>query len=546
MHIEQLDEGQKTLCSTLRIEAEDVESISGRKVNDLMFYDVKLIAKFEPCPDCGNASVPPKINKYVAKRIDHSVLAGMKCVLVYHARRYQCPICGRTYYEPNPFVFKKQKISVQTVINVLNDLKDPAVTFTATAVRNGISPTTAASIFDMHVNIPRQTLPTILEIDEVYAFKHKELGSKYVCVMYDFVNKKPVDLLPSRTKKCLTAFFKEIPLKERENVQVVCTDMWEDYRWASKTFLKHSIHAVDRFHISKNINDSADAVRRRLMARCPRKSADGHGKNPDYYLYKSWNWVLWRRDSDIDSDGKPLFATDREGKYNSVLGGTFNYYQIRKKLLDLSPELKEAWVLKESLITFYEGNTKKEAEEKFPALVQTFRKSSVEEMRKFGKTLAEWRVEILNSFDIQDVSYGIDPATGEVSAHGIRPTTGALERRNGVLKLLRKSACGYTNWPRFRNRGMYVLMPDTEYRISPLEAATRSDQKKREEYMAVAEKRQKEIEQYNQTLEKNTSTKTEKKPDRKRKRKQAAVKEVIPETNAISYSAGKKGGNQNV
>ena len=196
------------------------------------------------------------------------------------------------------------------------------------------------------------------------------------------------------------------------------------------------------------------------------------------------------------------------------------------------------------LITFYEGNTKKEAEKKFPALVQMFRRSSTEEMRKFGKTLAGWRNEVINSFDIEDVSYGIDPATGEVSAHGIRPTTTALERRNAILKLLRRSACGYTSWPRFRNRGMYVLMPDTEYRISPLEAARRADEQKRKEYMDAVEKRQKEIELYNQTLQKNTVENDEKKPEGKRK--QTIVKEEIPETSAISYSAGRKGGNKNV
>lgn len=543
MHIEQLDEGQESLCSALRIEAEDIEFIQGRKVADLMMYDVRLIPKFEPCPRCGNKDVPPKINKYVKKEINHSVLTDMKCVLVYHARRYQCQICNRTYYEDNPFVFKNQKITVKTVNNVLNDLKDPAVTFTATAARNNIAPTTAASIFDTHVNIPRQPLPEILEIDEVYAFKHKELQSKYVCVMYDFRERKPVDLLPARTKKCLSAFFEAIPQEERDNVKVVCTDMWDDYRWASRTYLRQSVHAVDRFHIAKNILEAADAVRRRLMKKCPRKGTAGKGKNQDYYLYKSWNWVLWRRDSDIDSDKKPLFATDREGRYNGVLRGTFNYYQIREKLLDLSPELREAWSLKERLITFYEGNTKEDAEKEFPALVQQFLQSPVEEMQKFGKTLTEWRIEILNSFDIQDVGYEIDHATGEVSPQGIRPTTAALERRNGLLKLLRRSACGYTCWKRFRNRGMYILMPDTKDRLSPLEAAKRADQKKRKEYMDSVEKRKKEIEKYNKALEEKASKEAEKKPSKKRK--QAAAEDVIPETNAISYSAGKEG-NSNV
>ena len=114
-----------------------------------------------------------------------------------------------------------------------------------------------------------------------------------------------------------------------------------------------------------------------------------------------------------------------------------------------------------------------------------------------------------------------------------------------MLKLLRKSACGYTSWSRFRNRGMYILMPDTDYRISPAEAARRADQQKRQNYMTAAEMRQKEIEQYNQSLEERAKPpKDEKKPDSKRN--QAAVKDVVPETNAISYSAGKKGENQNV
>lgn len=543
MHIEQLDEREKALCEALRLEAEDIESISVRKEGTQLMCHVKLIPRFEPCPCCGCADVQPKINKYVRKNIEHSALKGIKCILVYYARRYQCEICGTTYYEANPFVFKKQKISSLTVTNVLKELKDPGVTFTAAAASNNISATSAASIFDAHVNIPRQQLPAILEIDEVYAFKHKELQSKYVCVLYDFTGKKPVDLLPARTRKCLSAFFEAIPLEERNNVKVVCTDMWDDYLWASKTYLKNSRHTVDRFHISKNINECADAVRRRLMSKCPRKSTDGSERNPDYYLYKSWNWLLWRRDGDLDSDKEPLFAVKRKGQYNTVLKGTFNYYQIREKLLSLSPELKEAWDLKESLITFYEGNTKKEAEEKFPALVDRFQKSSVEEMKTFGKTLGKWRKEILNSFDIQDVSYEIDPTTGEVSAHGIRPTTGALERRNGILKLLKKSACGFTNWSRFRNRGMYVLMPDTECLLTPLEAARRADQEKRKEYMDAAEKRRTEVVKYNEEMKKKASIEEEKKTSKKGKK--AHAMDVIPEANAISYSAG-KGGNSNV
>ncbi|WP_420838368.1 helix-turn-helix domain-containing protein, partial [Allobaculum mucilyticum] len=67
------------------------------------------------------------------------------------------PVCNRTWYELNPFVFKKQRISVSTVICVLEEMRDPAVTFTSVAKRYNLSPTTVQHIFDDHVQIPKAT-----------------------------------------------------------------------------------------------------------------------------------------------------------------------------------------------------------------------------------------------------------------------------------------------------------------------------------------------------------------------------------------------------
>jgi transposase len=74
-----------------------------------------------PCPDCHNEDV--KIKGYELKRINYGVLADRKLILIYRARRYICPVCRRTFYEPNPFCFKAMKISAMTVKNVLRDLK---------------------------------------------------------------------------------------------------------------------------------------------------------------------------------------------------------------------------------------------------------------------------------------------------------------------------------------------------------------------------------------------------------------------------------------
>lgn len=74
-------------------------------------------------------------------------------------------------------------------------------------------------------------------------------------------------------------------------------------------------------------------------------------------------------------------------------------------------------------------------------------------------------------------------------------------------------------------------MPDTDQRISSMEAARRSDQKRREQYLQAAEKRREEIEEYNKALaEKAIGKKKENKP------MPAAEREEVPVSNAVSYS----------
>ena len=56
--------------------------------------------------------------------------------------------------------------------------------------------TTVASIFDSHVDIRRNPLSEMINFKEVYALKFE--SSKYVCVLLDFKNQTPIDVLSSR------------------------------------------------------------------------------------------------------------------------------------------------------------------------------------------------------------------------------------------------------------------------------------------------------------------------------------------------------------
>ena len=82
------------------------------------------------------------------------------------------------------FVATEHSISKLTIINVLNELKEYNSTFSSAAKHNNISSTQAEAIFDDYVNIPRQTLPRVICIDEIYSKTSRK--NKYSCLLLDF------------------------------------------------------------------------------------------------------------------------------------------------------------------------------------------------------------------------------------------------------------------------------------------------------------------------------------------------------------------------
>ena len=238
-----LSRAKNDILSLFNLESEDIQDIGYMNTNNMAIVQISLRANYPPCPDCGNEDV--KIKGYELKKINHSILTDRKCLLHYKARRYVCPVCKHTYYEHNPFVFSSMRISALTVQNVLKDLKKQTETFTSVGQRYNISPTSAASIFDQHVSLPRLPLPEYMSIDEVYAFHHKGEDSKYVFMMIDFKTGNPIDILPSRKLDYLRSYYLSIPEEERKNVKMVATDMYKEYRTLVREMFRSAVHTVD-------------------------------------------------------------------------------------------------------------------------------------------------------------------------------------------------------------------------------------------------------------------------------------------------------------
>jgi len=466
---------QKNILVLFNLEEENVESTSFRSENDQVFVAVTLCNTHPPCPACGCEHT--HVKGYVLKVINHSLLQDRKTLIEYHARRYQCPVCHRTYYEHNPFVHSSMKISALTVRNVLENLKKSTETFASVAQRHYISPTTAASIFDRHVSMARLPLPELMCWDETYAFHHKGEDSKYVFVILDFITLDPVDILPSRRKDYLTNYFSRIPKEERDKVKMIATDMYDEYRRVIRDMFPDCLHCVDHYHVIQDLNRKVDRIRVRVMKSVPKYITDTRQMTNEYYLLKKFNWLIYKRPDTTetckDEYGakvkKALFDPGRERKYNRKLERMLNYYDIRELLRGIHPDLKNAWLLKDEVIDFYTDNTHDTAPDALKALIRKFNESDIKEMNEFAGLLRRWSDEIINSFIVVDHQYSVDKETGHVAVSDRHLNTGLLENRNSIIKCIKKNANGYQNWERFRNRCLYVLRKDAVPSLNPIE-----------------------------------------------------------------------------
>ena len=112
------------------------------------------------------------------------------------------------------------------------------------------------------------------------------------------------------------------------------------------------------------------------------------------------------------------------------------------------PELKRAWMLKESFRAWYKETDRGRAEERLGLLEERIASDSLPEFKELLHTFTNWRKEILNYFDY-------------------RITNGFVEGKNNRIKTIKRMAYGYRNMDNFRLR-ILATNPGCGSRVSHL------------------------------------------------------------------------------
>ena len=362
--------------------------------------DIEMELKPHNCPCCGTAI--RTTHDYRQQKIKEIPAFGKHILLHLRKRRYRCPHCGKRFYEENSFLPKYHRMTNRLCAYVIQQLTDVR-SFSNVAREVNLSVSTVIRIFDLVQYAPGK-LPSVLSIDE---FKGNTDREKYQCIITDPVSRRILDILPSREKHRLTAYFKGF---DRSQTKYFVSDMWSTYADISDTFFKNATFVVDKYHYIRQVIWAFEAARKEVQKQL----------SPSRRKYFKRSRTLLNKRYD--------FLTNEQKQQVDIM-------------LYTSEMLSNAYWLKESFLKILDCTNSSGARKQLSNWVMAASNSKIKRFSDCANTMVHWSVGILNSFDC---TY----------------TNGFTEGCNNKIKVLKRNAFGYRNFNRFRNRILHIFNHD--------------------------------------------------------------------------------------
>lgn len=179
-------------------------------------------------------------------------------------------------------------------------------------------------------------------------------------------------VLADRKQQTVAHFFQSIPIHLRQTIERVCCDMYQGFVSAVRQQLPEAKIVVDRFHVAKAYRNCADTVRKREVKRL-RETLP----KQEYDCIKGAMWAFRKRSENLKESER----------------------QLLERLFAYSPELKQAYNLREELTQIFERHyTKTGAKCAIRAWCKRVLKSEIKEFDRFLTTIDNWMDEITNYF----------------------------------------------------------------------------------------------------------------------------------------------------
>ncbi len=358
-------------------------------------YRVEKKQKHAFCSKCGVLSETLYDQRLV--RIKDAPIRGRLILLSIRKRRFFCKECKKPFMESISGIKKRRRTTERYRSSLLwacENFSDLKRVKRAYKCSNAFLYSALHEQLDLKVRMNRYPWPKTIGIDE-HSFQKRRPGSiPYVTLIVDYVNKKPFDLVDSKTGLRLKEKLASIP--GRNNVKNVVLDLCDPFKNFARDFFPNAELIADKFHVIRLLHPTINRHRRAL----------------------------------------PKYAKDRRLRALLLTSAhRLNYFDKAdlQNFLNDHPILKELWIAKEKMHTFYRTKGINRARWVLHRLVQDLIKSEIKELNTLAKTLWKWSTEILNYFK-----------TGLTNAR--------TEGFNNLAKVIKRRAYGYRNFENYRRR----------------------------------------------------------------------------------------------
>ncbi len=384
------------------------EKLTNISDNILSIYVSKKVTECV-CPSCKHKT--KRIHDHRIQKIKHNPINGYETYLYLKKTRLLCTHCGKKFYmNYNNIVNPKFRCSNQLFDNIISNLQNTSMNIKDVAKMNNVSPGVVTRYLFFFAYLMQweniTTLPKHIGIDE---FKGNCDKSKYLFHIYDLDTSKTVTILRTRKYSDLINFFNSI--ENRNEVELVTTDLYDTFKNAIKAKLKHATIVADRFHYTRIVANALDELRLSIWR---------NTKGDEKKYFKGLKLTLLK---DIEKV-KPENLLKHEEKLN---------YSF-----EISGDLKYGYQLYQSFLRIKDANSYEEKAGLFKDWLSDALSSTLKTFESAAKTLLKWNKEILNSFN---TNY----------------TNSATEGKNNKIKVIKRLGFGYRKLSTLRN---LILLKD--------------------------------------------------------------------------------------
>ena len=240
----------------------DMDSMVIREVEttpDTIFLHLEQKRRVHACPVCGNLT--DSIHDYRMQKVKDLPIQGKGVVWVYRKRRYRCTGCGKRFYEKNPYLPKRHRITNRTALYSLVLLENRQSRKEIAKLIH-VSESTMTRWLHLSEFGKPEKLPKVLSIDE---FKGNTNNRKFHGILTDPVSRKVLDITETNSEYALYRYLKPFP--NRKDVKYFVSDMRKEYVSMAKSLFPNAVIVIDRFHVARYSTWAFENVRKRVQAK---------------------------------------------------------------------------------------------------------------------------------------------------------------------------------------------------------------------------------------------------------------------------------------